>query len=147
MAPMAPLPRRTGWDMTYLLRTLLHRDYPFRLKSTRLPRRRPGADRVPLRRIYVHMLATGRVYPAHFRLRPFIRDEVPLAWCCGPGVRLDFPFAPRLRYRGRRPAGANRGDRSRARPRVIVLLWTGVDQFIDDDDRYCSVRAGCPSRA
>lgn len=36
MAPTAPLPRRTGWDMVNLLRACLHQDYPFRLKSTRV---------------------------------------------------------------------------------------------------------------
>lgn len=69
-------------------------------------------------------------------------DQVPLDWCFGPGVRLDF----------RHRAGADitledleaEVDRIDAHlePGVVVLLWTGADIHIDDPDRYFQCQAG-----
>lgn len=69
-------------------------------------------------------------------------DEVPLEWCCGPGVRLDFRT-----HLGRditvddlkRQVDATGAELG---PGTIVLLWTGADAFIDDDDRYFQCQGG-----
>lgn len=69
-------------------------------------------------------------------------DQVPLEWCMGPGVRLDFRShlgrdigVPELEQEVAR-VGAD------LRPGVIVLLWTGADAFIDDDDKYFQSQGG-----
>jgi hypothetical protein len=64
MAPIAPLPRWTGWDMAYLLRAGLYQDYPLGLKFTR----RLGC-------IYVHRLATDRL-PCALPGASFMRSGV-----------------------------------------------------------------------
>lgn len=69
-------------------------------------------------------------------------DEVPLEWCQGPGVRLDF------RGHAGRDIGVDdlRAELDRIgftlRPGVIPLLWTGADAHIDDDDAYWKQQAG-----
>ena len=69
-------------------------------------------------------------------------DEVPLAWCQGPGVRLD------MRHRASEDITVD--DLRKELDRVeytlaegtIPLLWTGADALIDDDDRYWKTQAG-----
>ncbi|MCO5168743.1 MAG: cyclase family protein [Planctomycetes bacterium] len=69
-------------------------------------------------------------------------DQVPLEWCVGPGVRLDF--------RGRAGQDVGVDDLRRElervevelRPGMIPLLWTGADRFVDDPDRYWQAQAG-----
>jgi kynurenine formamidase len=69
-------------------------------------------------------------------------DQVPLEWCIGKAVRLDF------RSHLGRDITANdleaEVDRVGAvlEPGVIVLLWTGADQYIDDDDKYFQCQGG-----
>jgi kynurenine formamidase len=69
-------------------------------------------------------------------------DEVPLQWCCGPGVRLDFRS-----HLGRDIGVGDLREQLQATgaqvgPGTIVWLWTGADAFIDDDDRYFQCRGG-----
>lgn len=69
-------------------------------------------------------------------------DEVPLEWCCGPGVRFDFRS-----HLGRditvedleQQVEVTGADLA---PGTIVLLWTGADAFIDDPDRYFQCQGG-----
>jgi kynurenine formamidase len=69
-------------------------------------------------------------------------DEVPLEWCCGPGVRLDVRA-----FKGR---DVGRADLERELDRIgvalapgmIPLLWTGADETISDDKRYWEEQAG-----
>lgn len=69
-------------------------------------------------------------------------DEVPLEWCSGPGVRLDF------RGFGARDVSAADLERELARigatlvPGTIPLLWTGADALIGDDQSYWESQAG-----
>lgn len=69
-------------------------------------------------------------------------DEVPLEWCIGPGVRLDFrDFLGRDVMvedveRELHRTGATLG------PGTIPLLWTEADKYIDDDDRYFQEQGG-----
>lgn len=71
-------------------------------------------------------------------------DEVPLQWCCGPGVRLDF------RSHLGRDIGVEdlleqlQATGAQVGPGTIVLLWTGADAYIDDDDRYFQCQGGLP---
>lgn len=99
---------------------------------------------------HVHMSDhTGNHIDAPYHFGPKVAgqpakkiDEVPLAWCCGPGVRLDF----------RALAGRDIGvedlrqelDRIGATlaPGTIPLLWTGADQLIHDDHQYWQTQAG-----
>lgn len=69
-------------------------------------------------------------------------DQVPLEWCMGPGVRLDFRS-----HLGRDIGVADLEQEvervgADLRPGVIVLLWTGADAFIDDDDKYFQCQGG-----
>ena len=69
-------------------------------------------------------------------------DEVPLEWCCGPGVRIDVRA-----FKGR---DVGRADLERELDRIgvtlapgmIPLLWTGADERIGDDQRYWEEQAG-----
>lgn len=69
-------------------------------------------------------------------------DQVPLEWCQGPGLRLDF--------RSHQGRDIEVDDLKREIERVgyelgpgtIPLLWTGADAFIDDDTRYWETQAG-----
>lgn len=69
-------------------------------------------------------------------------DQVPLEWCMGPGIRLDF----------RSLQGTDievhhiREELSRLntvlKPGMIPLLWTGADKYIDDEKQYWQKQAG-----
>jgi len=69
-------------------------------------------------------------------------DQVPLDWCFGPGLRLDF--------RHKQGADIGREDLEEELERIdaeltpgcIPLLWTGADEHIDDDDKYWQIQAG-----
>ncbi|HRI53777.1 MAG TPA: cyclase family protein [Pseudomonadota bacterium] len=69
-------------------------------------------------------------------------DQVPLSWCSGPGVRLDF------RTHQGRDISAEDLRRELARievvlsPGAVPLLWTGADQYIDDKKEYWPRQAG-----
>lgn len=69
-------------------------------------------------------------------------DEVPLSWCAGPGVRLDF------RSHAERDISADDLKRELDRiemqfaPGMIPLLWTGADANLDRDDQYWQRQAG-----
>ncbi len=69
-------------------------------------------------------------------------DEVPLEWCCGPGVRLDFRshLGRDIEVEDLQAQVAATG--AELAPGTIVLLWTGADQYIDDDDRYFQCQGG-----
>lgn len=69
-------------------------------------------------------------------------DEVPLEWCMGPGVRLDFRHlqgkdieVPDIQRELERTG-------AKIKPGTIPLLWTGADQYIDDEARYWKSQAG-----
>ncbi|MCZ6721886.1 MAG: cyclase family protein [Proteobacteria bacterium] len=91
---------------------------------------------------------TGNHIDAPFHFGPMVEgrpaktiDEVPLSWCFGPGVRLDF-----REFQGRDVGPGDIEDelvRSGAEltPGTIPLLWTGADAHIDDDD-YWQSQAG-----
>jgi kynurenine formamidase len=69
-------------------------------------------------------------------------DQVPLEWCFGPGVRLDFRA-----HAGRDVSAADLArevERIGATigPGTIPLLWTGADEKIDDDQQYWPSQAG-----
>jgi kynurenine formamidase len=69
-------------------------------------------------------------------------DQVPLEWCIGKAVRLDFRS-----HLGRDITADDleaEVDRVGAvlEPGVIVLLWTGADQYIDDEDKYFQCQGG-----
>ncbi len=69
-------------------------------------------------------------------------DQVPLSWCIGPGVRLDF------REQAGRDITVDDLKRELDRievtlsPGMIPLLWTGADAFIEDDHKYWQSQAG-----
>ncbi len=69
-------------------------------------------------------------------------DQVPLSWCIGPGVRLDF------RTHAGRDITVEDLKRELDRievtlsPGTIPLLWTGADAFADDDQKYWQSQAG-----
>jgi kynurenine formamidase len=69
-------------------------------------------------------------------------DQVPLEWCIGPGVRLDF------RAFRRRDVGRDEIRRELDRigvelaPGMIPLLWTGADDQIQNDNRYWQEQGG-----
>lgn len=69
-------------------------------------------------------------------------DEVPLEWCCGPGVRLDFRSHLGRDIEAEDLQGQVAASGAELAPGTIVLLWTGADQFIDDDDRYFQCQGG-----
>ncbi|WP_017327611.1 cyclase family protein [Synechococcus sp. PCC 7336] len=69
-------------------------------------------------------------------------DRVPLSWCIGPGVRLDF--------RSHVGRDIMKADLERELDRLNVTLeagmippiWSGAYQHIEDDDRYWQSQAG-----
>ncbi|MGI9301672.1 MAG: cyclase family protein, partial [Gammaproteobacteria bacterium] len=70
-------------------------------------------------------------------------DQVPLEWCAGPGVRVDF--------RHLQGKDISRADMEKAledinhelQPGDIILLWTGADEYIEvDADKYWGTQAG-----
>ncbi|HUA34797.1 MAG TPA: cyclase family protein [Candidatus Binataceae bacterium] len=69
-------------------------------------------------------------------------DQIPLEWCYGPGVRLDF------RHRQGEDITIEDIERElehidyRLKPLDIVLLWTGADEFIEDVHEYTRRQAG-----
>ncbi len=69
-------------------------------------------------------------------------DQVPLEWCFGPGVRLDF------RSHAGRDIEVEDLERETERigvrlgPGMIPLIWSGADQQITDDDNYWPAQAG-----
>ncbi len=69
-------------------------------------------------------------------------DQVPLSWCAGPGVRLDF------RHCTGRDITLDEIRRELDRieiemkPGMIPLLWTGADANIDDETKYWPCQAG-----
>lgn len=92
---------------------------------------------------------TGNHIDAPYHFGPVVEgqpaktiDQVPLDWCVGPGVRLDF------RHLQGKDIQANdiRNELERIgfklKPGVIPLLWTGADAFIQDDDKYWKTQAG-----
>lgn len=74
-------------------------------------------------------------------------DQVPLQWCQGPGVRLDF------RTFSQRDIGVDDLKRELDRvgytltPETIPLLWTGADAHIDEPDKYFELQAGISIQA
>jgi len=69
-------------------------------------------------------------------------DKVPLSWCAGPGVRLDFRS-----HQGRDISSDDlRRELERIEvtlvPEAIPLLWTGADAYIDDEREYWPRQAG-----
>lgn len=91
----------------------------------------------------------GNHIDAPFHFGPFVEgkpaktiDQVPLEWCYGPGVRLDFRA-----YQGRDVTAADierELDRIGVEftPGMIPLLWTGTDEYIDNDEEYWPKQAG-----
>ncbi len=69
-------------------------------------------------------------------------DQVPLSWCMGSGVRLDF------RSNQGRDIGVDDLKRELDRlevmlkPGMIPLIWSGADAFAEDDDLYWKSQAG-----
>ena len=69
-------------------------------------------------------------------------DQVPLEWCFGPGVRLDF------RSHAGRDISAADLERETERigvsigPGMIPLIWSGADEQIGDDENYWPSQAG-----
>jgi len=69
-------------------------------------------------------------------------DQIPLEWCYGDSVRLDF------RHRQGEDISVEdiKGELSRIgytlKPLDIVLLWTGSDQYLDNVDEYVRRQAG-----
>jgi kynurenine formamidase len=69
-------------------------------------------------------------------------DQVPLEWCWGPGVRLDF------RSHGGRDIEPEDLERELERiggslgPGSIPLIWCGADARIGDDEKYWPAQAG-----
>jgi kynurenine formamidase len=69
-------------------------------------------------------------------------DQIPLEWCYGDGVRLDF------RHRQGEDISVEDIKSELARidyslkPLDIVLLWTGSDQYLDNVDDYVRRQAG-----
>ena len=69
-------------------------------------------------------------------------DQIPLEWCYGDGVRLDF------RHREGEDISVEdiKGELARIgyalKPLDIVLLWTGSDQYLDNVDEYVRRQAG-----
>lgn len=61
---------------------------------------------------------------------------------CGPGVRLDFRghLGRDIEVDDLQAQVAATG--AELAPGTIVLLWTGADAFIDDDDRYFQCQVG-----
>lgn len=93
---------------------------------------------------------TGNHIDAPFHFGPEVAgqpaktiDQVPLSWCFGPGVRLDF------RGHSRRDITVDDLKRELDRievtlaPGMIPLLWTGADARIDEPgDAYFMEQAG-----
>jgi len=77
-------------------------------------------------------------------------DQVPLDWCFGPGLRLDFRalagrdigVADLEREVARIEATLGAGTSPLVGPGTIPLLWTGADAHIGDDQRYWPSQAG-----
>jgi kynurenine formamidase len=69
-------------------------------------------------------------------------DQIPLEWCYGDAVRLDF------RHREGEDISVEdiKGELARIeytlKPLDIVLLWTGCDQYLDNVDEYVRRQAG-----
>lgn len=69
-------------------------------------------------------------------------DQVPLDWCIGQGVRLDF------RSHVGRDISVDDIKRELDRlevtltPGMIPLIWSGADAYIDDADKYWQSQAG-----
>lgn len=69
-------------------------------------------------------------------------DQVPLSWCMGPGVRLDF----------RTHAGQDitvddlKRELDRLdvtlKPGMIPLIWSGADDHVEEEDQYWQSQAG-----
>ena len=69
-------------------------------------------------------------------------DQVPLEWCTGPGVRLDFrAFAGKDIRREDLERELERID-VELKPGTIPLLWTGADAFIDEPEQYWERQGG-----
>jgi len=76
-------------------------------------------------------------------------DRVPLEWCTGPGVRLDFRhlqtkdigLADLREALGKIDCTLQKGD--------VVLLWTGASEYINDPDpeKYWGIQAGISMEA
>jgi len=69
-------------------------------------------------------------------------DEVPLEWCSGPGIRLDFRNFDRKDIRVDDIKERLHKLEVELEPGLIPLLWTGADKNIDDDDKYFNEQAG-----
>lgn len=69
-------------------------------------------------------------------------DEVPLEWCMGAGVRLDFRHLQGKDIQVDDLKAAF--DRLSLTPKegMIPLLWTGADAYIDDEEKYWKTQAG-----
>ena len=68
--------------------------------------------------------------------------EVPLEWCFGEGVRLDFRT-----HAGKDITVADlKRELKRIgvtlKPGMIPLLWTGADQHLDESDKYFELQGG-----
>ena len=92
---------------------------------------------------------TGNHIDAPFHFGPVVEgapaktiDEVPLDWCFGPGVRLDFRHLMGKDIQVDDLRQELRRLRYELRPGVIPLLWTGADEHIEDDEKYWKTQAG-----
>ncbi|HYK64400.1 MAG TPA: cyclase family protein [Patescibacteria group bacterium] len=69
-------------------------------------------------------------------------DQIPLEWCYGDGVRLDF----RNRQREDISVEDIKAELARIgyalKPLDIVLLWTGSDEYLGNVDEYVRRQAG-----
>jgi len=69
-------------------------------------------------------------------------DQVPLSWCIGPGVRLDF------RHRAEQDITVDDLKQELKRlnvtlkPGMIPLIWSGADAYVEADDQYWQKQAG-----
>ena len=69
-------------------------------------------------------------------------DEVPLEWCMGRGVRLDFRDFEGKDIQKKDVERALELAETALTPGMIPLLWTGADKHIDDDKKYWERQGG-----
>jgi len=69
-------------------------------------------------------------------------DQVPLEWCMGPGIRLDFRSLQGTDIEVFHIKEELSRLKAELKPGMIPLLWTGADQYIDDEKQYWQKQAG-----
>jgi kynurenine formamidase len=69
-------------------------------------------------------------------------DQIPLEWCYGDAVRLDFKQRQGQDISVEDICGELDRIDYKLKPLDIVLLWTGTDQYIDDVNEYVRRQAG-----